>query len=181
MDNFKKAIEEISDDFFAKTGLRMNVETSANNLSVAFACEAQRQESAMPQIPVISKIEITDREVFNGKLDAFSSDFFFFLKEQEESFDQSPYPSSFDGEEEVIAEMLRNAVLEEAEEPILQEWVDTSNPGDKIRLRKYLTEGVTGNVATFREGIPVIEPTEEYVIVLMRTEQLFGIENAYPI
>ncbi len=181
MDNFKKAMEEISDDFFAKTGLRMNVETSANNLSVAFACEAQRQESAMPQIPVISKIEITDREVFNGKLDAFSSDFFFFLKEQEESFDQSPYPSSFDGEEEVIAEMLRNALLEESEGSILLEWINTSELGDKIRLRKYLTEGVTGRVAVIQDGVPVVEPTEEYVIVLVRTEQLLSIDNAYPI
>ena len=77
MDNLKKAMQKMSDEIFAETGLRMNAEASANNLTVAFACEAQRQESAMPQIPVISKIEITDREVFNGKLDAFSSDFFF--------------------------------------------------------------------------------------------------------
>ena len=77
--------------------------------------------------------------------------------------------------------MLRNALLKESEGSILLEWINTSELGDKIRLRKYLTEGVTGRVAVIQDGVPVVEPTEEYVIVLVRTEQLLGIENAYPI
>lgn len=181
MDNFKESIEKLCDEVYEETGIELDVEKSVNNLTVAFVCEAQRLQSAMPEIPVISEIEITNRDVFNIKLDSFGSDFFFFLKEQEGSFDQNPYPSSFYGEYDKIEEMIRNAISEEAEGTILHEWINTSEPGDKIRLRKYLTNDVTGEVAITEDGVTAIEQTDEYIILLVRTEQLFDVIDAYPV
>lgn len=77
MDNFKESIEKLCDEVYEETGIELDVEKSVNNLTVAFVCEAQRLQSAMPEIPVISEIEITNRDVFNIKLDSFGSDFFF--------------------------------------------------------------------------------------------------------
>lgn len=63
----------------------------------------------------------------------------------------------------------------------MHEWINTSEPGDKIRLRKYLTNDVTGEVAITEDGVTAIEQTDEYIILLVRTEQLFDVIDAYPV
>ena len=175
-------LQQISDYLFDKTGKRLDIDKSTENLDVAFACEAQRNNSKMPEIPVISAIEISDKDVLNGKLDNFGSDYFFFLKEQEAEFDANPYPSSFYAEDRAeIDNIIKEDLLSEVTSQVLTKWLEYAQKGDKIRIRKSMPGTVTGKVARLVDGEAVIEETKEYVLVLVATEEFFEFSNAFPV
>lgn len=181
----------LSDEIFEKTGYRLDVDGSIRNLNIAAACEEQRQNSPMPEIPVISRIEIEDREVFDAKLDNFNSDYFFFLKEQEEEFDNYFFPSNFIAEDsEMVQEYLWEAYKEELlnwmNSEVLMRWLDYAEYGDKIRVRRKLPSGpITGVVYKEVDGETQEIATDEYVMVLQYddTDELFNItiKDAYPV
>ena len=189
MKDLRERMENISDKFYEKTGCRMDVETSMNNLVAAFACESQRTNSAFPNIPVISHVEIKDKEVFDGKLDAFSTDFFFFLKEQEKDFDAVPYASSFYADdradiEKMISEAYKDILLNNVE--LFADLLNNCADGDKIRVRRKINNpNVTGKVAIIENGEPVMKMTDEYVFVIElfpnNEREPFKIFDVYPV
>ncbi len=188
MNSMNEMLQEFSDKIFESTGCRLDVDKSVENLSLAFSCEAQREESPLPEIPVLSVLEFTDREIRNGKLDAFASDLFFLLKEEEESFDANPYPSSFHSDDatavdEMLKKTYEDLISYNEHTETLAEWFYLhSRIGDKIRLRLQLPPHIKGSVAISQNGETKIIDTNEYVMIL-RNEDDFQlvIENAYPI
>lgn len=160
MDNLQK----ISEDFYA------------------FACEEQRKNSNMPEIPVVSVSEISDSDALNNKLDSYNTDYFFLLKEQEEIFDSSTHPSSFYAEDKSeIDQMIKDDLISEMRSPVLFKWIPNATPGDKIRIRKSMPSGVTGKVASLVNEETVITDTKEYVLVLVATEEFYEFSNAFPV
>ncbi len=188
MNPMNEMLQKFSDELFESTGCRLNLDNSAKNLALAFPCEDQRTSSPLPEIPVLSVLEFTDREIRDGKLAAFDSDLFFLLKEEEEQFDANFYPSSFVVEDTaVVKKMLKeayeNLTSTSKYTDLVTEWFyEHSKNGDKIRLRQPLPPHIKGSVAILVHGEPQIIDTNEYVMIFCNEDAAqLVIENAYPI
>lgn len=186
--DFRKELEKISQEIFEKSGAKMDIDRSIANLSMSFACERQRQNSKYPEIPVIFSEEISDKQTFNMKMDNFHSDLFFFVKEQEKEFDSHPYPSSFYADDlKLIDDMVKKGLVDAMKQnmELFLKVLNNCETGDKIRIRRYITEGVTAKVAVNEFGNCVIKDTDEYVIVMElhpeNEEELMTLFDAYPI
>lgn len=186
----RKNLEEFAAKIYEKTGVRLDVEESLYNLRIAAACEAQRINSSFPEVPVISEVEISDRSVFDGKLNNFGTDIFFFLKEQENSFDEKPYPSSFYEEEEghiniMLSRGMKKILTDNAD--LFVNIINTASSGERVRARLHIDEPtVSGKVAFVdTNGNPGIEASDEYVMVLEihpdDEEKPIQLVDAYPI
>lgn len=146
------------------------------------ACDKQRKASGMPELPVVSAYEIENRTALNSRLDTYNTDYFFFLKEQEdECLARAAHASFYADDKAEINKMIQDDLFSEVTSKVLAKWLENAAKGDKIIIRKSMPDGVTGKVARLVGDETVIEDTREYVLVLVATDELFEFSSAFPV
>lgn len=146
------------------------------------ACDKQRKASNLPEIPVVSALDIEDKDALNDKLDACDTNYCFFLKDQEDDCMSCANHSSFyaDDEDE-IENMIQEDLFSEIASKVIAKWLENAAEGDKIIIRKSMPASVTGKVARLVNNETVVQDTDEYLLVLVATDRLFEFMKAFPV
>ena len=162
----KKWFREFSDKLYEDTGVMFDVELSMINLGIAYACEAQRQKSVTPYIPVLSLVELTDKFLIDDKLDAFGSDYFMVLEAHEETYRElcSSTKHTFSGEADAIEQMFLKAE-KETDRRLVNRWAKTAKEGTRLMFRRKLPDNITAKAYHCVGEDVVLEDTDEFAIV----------------
>ena len=153
-------------------------------MKLLWACENQRVNSDLSEIPVVCEEELDNVMNFDLKLDTEGTDLFFVLKEQEFDFDNmSEFADFLVEDEQNFDEFIFKAFDEVIQEnkDVLDKWITYAKNGEKIRARKCLHKGVNGRVWK-RLGDEIIEEdSQEMVLVLKALNEKIVLEKVYPI
>ena len=163
--NNKKRFQEFSDKMFKETGVMFDVDLSVRNIELAYMCEAQRQASGMPEIPVLSMVELADKSLLDGKLAAFKSDYFVVLKEHAGTYQELQEMSKW------TFHAMKKGALEnidhdwwQTDYDLINRWAKCADEGDMIYFRRRIPEDVEAKAYRDNGADALeLEATDEYV------------------
>ena len=163
--DYKKRFQEFSDKLYEETGVMFDVDLSVRNIELAYMCEAQRQASGMPEIPVLSMVELTDKSLLDGKLAAFKSDYFVVLKEHANTYRELQEMTKWTWREKKKG-ALENLDHDwwQTDYDLINRWAKYADEGDMIYFRRWIHRDVEAKA--YRDnGVDALEleVTDEYV------------------
>lgn len=164
-------------------------EQQANNIyyfntyiELFMACEIQREESLMPEIPVVFKEELYHLMNFDVKLQASGTNCFFVLKKQEDDFDKIGKHSYFVLEDESCIENVIDDIFDDVianNKEVLDKWTDFANDGDKIRVRMQIPQGLKGRSWKIEDNEWAEQDAENIIVVLEIIDKIITFKTMY--
>ncbi len=166
---YKKILQDLSDKLFEDTGVKLDVDLSMINLEIAFACETQRETSRMPEIPVFSLVELTDKFLIDDKLRAFDTDYFTVLDEHADTYmDMARSVKGTFKEKEADAHMhMLFAAYNMVDWKFVNRWAKTAKDDDRLLFRQQLTKNMEAKAYRSDGEDIMLDDTDEFMLIFM--------------